>query len=35
MFLQGILFNELGYPWFFAPLMGIIVYAGAAQFNQT
>ncbi len=28
----GILFNELGYPWFFAPLMGIIVYAGAAQF---
>ena len=28
----GLLFQELGYPWFFATLMGIIVYAGAAQF---
>ena len=28
----GILFQELGYPWYFASLMGIVVYAGAAQF---
>ena len=28
----GLLFQELGYPWFFATLMGIVVYAGAAQF---
>ena len=28
----GLLFQELGYPWYFASLMGIIVYAGAAQF---
>ena len=28
----GLLFQELGYPWFFATLMGIIIYAGAAQF---
>ena len=28
----GLLFQDLGYPWYFASLMGIIVYAGAAQF---
>lgn len=28
----GVLFQDLGYPWYFAPLMGIIVFAGAAQF---
>ena len=28
----GLLFQELGYPWFFATLMSVIVYAGAAQF---
>ena len=28
----GLLFQELNYPWYFASLMGIIVYAGAAQF---
>ena len=28
----GLLFQELGYPWFFSTLMGIFVYAGAAQF---
>ena len=28
----GLLFHDLGYPWYFASLMGIIVYAGAAQF---
>jgi len=28
----GILFQNLGYAWYFAPLMGIIVFAGAAQF---
>ncbi|MCW8946229.1 MAG: AzlC family ABC transporter permease, partial [Sedimenticola sp.] len=28
----GILFQNLGYAWFYAPLMGITVYAGAAQF---
>ena len=27
-----LLFQDLGYPWYFASLMGIIVYAGAAQF---
>jgi len=26
------LFQELGYPWYFSTLMGIFVYAGAAQF---
>ncbi len=28
----GILFQNLGYEWFYAPLMGLTVYAGAAQF---
>ena len=28
----GLLFQELNYPWYFASLMGIVVYAGAAQF---
>jgi len=28
----GVLFQELGYPWYFATLMGICIYAGAAQF---
>ena len=28
----GLLFQELGYPWYFSTLMGIFVYAGAAQF---
>jgi 4-azaleucine resistance transporter AzlC len=28
----GLLFKELGYPWYFASLMAIFVYAGAAQF---
>lgn len=28
----GILFQDLGYPWYFATLMGICVFAGAAQF---
>ena len=28
----GILFQDLGYPWYFASLMGILVFAGAAQF---
>ena len=28
----GILFVELGYPWYFSSLMGIIIFAGAAQF---
>ncbi len=28
----GLLIQDLGYPWYFASLMGIIVYAGAAQF---
>ncbi|MCW8945709.1 MAG: AzlC family ABC transporter permease [Sedimenticola sp.] len=28
----GILFQNLGYDWFYAPLMGLTVYAGAAQF---
>lgn len=28
----GILFQNLGYEWYFSPLMGLLVYAGAAQF---
>ena len=28
----GVLFQNLGYDWYFAPLMGLLVYAGAAQF---
>lgn len=28
----GILFQDLGYPWYFATLMGLFVFAGAAQF---
>ncbi len=28
----GILFQDLGYAWYFAPLMGLLVFAGAAQF---
>jgi len=28
----GLLFQELGYPWYFASLMAVFVYAGAAQF---
>ena len=28
----GVLFAGLGYPWFYAPLMSVIVYTGAAQF---
>lgn len=28
----GVLFQDLGYVWYFAPLMGIVVFAGAAQF---
>jgi len=28
----GILFQDLGYAWYFASLMGLIVFAGAAQF---
>ena len=28
----GILFQDLDYPWYFATLMGIFVFAGAAQF---
>lgn len=28
----GILFIDLGYAWYFATLMAILVYAGAAQF---
>ena len=28
----GVLFQDLGYAWYFAPLMGIIIFAGAAQF---
>lgn len=28
----GVLFQNLGYEWYFAPLMGLLVYAGAAQF---
>jgi 4-azaleucine resistance transporter AzlC len=28
----GILFQDLGYSWYYATLMGIVVFAGAAQF---
>ena len=28
----GLLFQELGYSWYFSSLMGIAIYAGAAQF---
>jgi 4-azaleucine resistance transporter AzlC len=28
----GILFQDLGYPWYFSTLMAFFVYAGAAQF---
>jgi len=28
----GILFSELGYHWLYAGLMGLVIYAGAAQF---
>jgi len=28
----GILFQDLGYAWYFSPLMGLLVFAGAAQF---
>lgn len=28
----GILFRDLGFPWYFATMMGLLVYAGAAQF---
>ncbi len=28
----GILFQDLGYPWYLATLMALFVYAGAAQF---
>ena len=28
----GMLFQDLGYPWYFATLMGLFVFAGAAQF---
>ena len=28
----GILFQDLGYAWYFATIMGIFVFAGAAQF---
>jgi 4-azaleucine resistance transporter AzlC len=28
----GFLFSDLGYPWWLAPLTGLAVYAGSAQF---
>jgi 4-azaleucine resistance transporter AzlC len=28
----GVLFENLGYAWYLAPVMGLIVFAGAAQF---
>jgi 4-azaleucine resistance transporter AzlC len=28
----GVLFETLGYAWYYAPVMGLLVYAGAAQF---
>lgn len=28
----GVLFNNLGYPWVYAGLMGLCIFAGAAQF---
>lgn len=28
----GVLFQNLGYAWYFSPLMAVLVFAGAAQF---
>ena len=28
----GLLFQSLGYHWLFAPLAGLVIYAGSAQF---
>ena len=28
----GVLLVSLGYPWWWAPLMGLVIYAGSAQF---
>jgi 4-azaleucine resistance transporter AzlC len=28
----GVLFQDLGYQWYFATLMGILIFAGSAQF---
>lgn len=28
----GVLLVGLGYPWWWAPLMGVVIYAGSAQF---
>jgi len=28
----GVLFQGLGYPWYFSTLMGLFIFAGAAQF---
>ena len=28
----GVLFQSLGYHWLFAPLAGVVIYAGSAQF---
>lgn len=28
----GVLFNDLGYPWIFSPLISMLVYAGSVQF---
>ena len=28
----GLLFNALGYPWYYATLSGLVIFAGAAQF---
>ncbi len=28
----GLLFQELGYPWYYATLMGLMIFAGSAQF---
>ena len=28
----GLLFSDLGYPWWLAPLTGLVVYVGSAQF---
>jgi branched chain amino acid efflux pump len=28
----GVLFSELGYSWYYATLMGVVIFAGAAQF---
>ncbi|MGB2318421.1 MAG: AzlC family ABC transporter permease, partial [Litorivicinaceae bacterium] len=28
----GVLFQTLGYHWLFAPLAGLLIYAGSAQF---